>query len=107
MTTVVKIEASIPWMVSRRAPDRRWIGVCDVLNLAMEADSLDELHSVVGEAIDLLFRDSLEDNELQRFFGERGWKSPDVPSRAPNGISFQVPIELLIKSMHDPEQRAH
>jgi hypothetical protein len=97
MATIIKIDANFPWTVSRRAPDRRWIGVCDPLNLAMEADSLDELRSVVGEAVDLLLRDLLQDNELHTYLGARGWKVLEFPKPDdPHDVQFQVPVHLIV-----------
>ena len=45
---------------------------CDALGLAMEGDSLDELHSLIAESCHLLFEDLLKDGELEKFPGSAG-----------------------------------
>lgn len=70
-----KIRYSIQWHATQPAGSGRWIGVCEPMNLSVEADSRDELHSVIDEAIQLLLTDLFQDNALDRYLHERGWTS--------------------------------
>jgi hypothetical protein len=99
----VKIQANIPWHAKRSTTSNRWIGVCDVLNLSMEADTLDELHSVIPEAIHLLLEDLLADNELAQYLRDKGWEADPIPSD--RDVAFDVPWHLIAEGARDPERR--
>ena len=104
----VTIEANLQWRAKRSTAGNRWIGVCEELNLAMEADSLDELHSLIPESIHLLMIDLLEDNELDQYLRDRGWRSTGVPAHKHAGdVEFDVPWSLIAEGARDLERRAH
>ena len=107
---MIQIEgkAQLQWRANRSASSKRWIGVCDALGLVTEADTLDELHSVIDETIQLVLTDLLRDNELDQFLRERGWKALNVPARAnANDVQFNVPWQLVAESTRNPQRRAH
>jgi len=106
MTNVtIKIQGQFPWMVQQPSPNRRWIAECRPLNLAMEAETLDQLYSVINEAVSLLFYDLYLDGELEDFLRQRGWKVSGLPPAGTPDVDFVLrPIELIVS---DPEQRAH
>lgn len=109
MPAIIHVQGRFPWLVRRPSADRRWIAVCDPLNLAMEADTLDELYSVIHEALHLLMRDLLADNEIESFFRQRGWEISDIPqSNSADDVQFALPpIELIMQNVHGSERRAH
>jgi hypothetical protein len=102
-------QAQLRWNARRSPTSTRWIGVCDAMNLVMEADSLDELHSVIDEAMQLMLVDLLRDNELDQFLREHGWQARDMPVQVrPEDVRFDVPWELIAEgNRRDPERRAH
>jgi hypothetical protein len=104
---IVAIEANIVWQAKRSEMSRRWIGVCDALNLSMEAESLDELHSVIPEAIHLLMVDLLEDNELDQYLRDRHWTASGVPQQTHGDVKFDVPWELIVEGARGSERCAH
>jgi hypothetical protein len=106
---IISIESTVQWQVTRSDASGRWIGVCTPMNLAMEADSLDELSDVIKESIHLLLIDLLEDDELDRFLRERGWKARNMPmSNEIGDVEFDVPLELLVaESSRGSERRTH
>jgi hypothetical protein len=75
----------------------------------MEAESLDELHSVIEEALQLLLTDLLRDNELDAFLRERGWNAVNLPGKVIPGeeVRFDVPWHLIAESNRDLGSRAH
>jgi hypothetical protein len=92
----VEIAAKLEWRAAQNPATKCWIGVCEAMNLAMEADSLDELHSVIGETLDLVFTDLLEDNELEKYLQERGWQARNLPrGRVAENVKFEVPWQLI------------
>lgn len=109
MAQIVRVmaKAQLQWRAERSEPGGRWVAVCPAMNLTTEADSLDELHSLINETMQLVLLDLLRDNELQRFLRDRGWKA-QVPAQVdPAEIQFNVPWQLVAKGAHDPARRAH
>jgi hypothetical protein len=94
----IKIQANVIWRAKQSSTSKRWIGVCEMMNLALEADSVDELRSVINEAMHLLFVDLVVDDELTEFLHARGWSMiGGVPEKAQvENVAFDVPWELLV-----------
>ena len=105
---LMELEAEIEWRATRSPDSNRWIGVCDAMNLVTEADSLDELHSVIHEAMQLLLIDLLEDDELDPFLRERGWRRVNASARhRGRDVKFNFPWQLIAEGAGGPERRAH
>jgi hypothetical protein len=102
-------KAQLQWLARKSPTSNRWIGVCDPIKLVMEADSLDELYSVIDEAIQLMLIDLMRDNELDQFLREHGWRAVNIPREArPEDVQFNVPWELIAEgTRRDSERRAH
>ena len=80
------------------------------MKLVSEADSLDELHSVINETIQLILSDLLRDNELDAFLRDHGWKALNIPINVANldNVQFNVPWQLIAEgARNDPQRRAH
>ena len=102
----VTIQANVQWVVFQSSTSKRTIGVCDMLNLCLEADSEEELRSLIPEAMNLLMIDLLGDNELQIFLQEKGWRALNLPARPDSDVQFDVPFELICAGERsDPERR--
>jgi hypothetical protein len=98
------------WEVRENPTSHHWIAVCEPLKLALEAPTLDELRGLIDETIHLLLTDLFEDNELDRFLREHGWRAPDLPAAAPaEEIQFDIPWEMMVKQggQSDSPRRAH
>ena len=107
MTIAIQLKSRLQWLARQSETSDRWIGVCDSMNLAMEADSLDELHSVIAEAIHVLLIDLLEDDEFDAFLQERGWTATGIPRGPVNrDVEFDVPWELVAEGARDSQRRA-
>lgn len=106
----IKIEArNIQWHAKQSDASKRWVAVCPPLNLAMEADSMEELRSLINEGMQLLFCDLFMDDELEAFLRERGWQSmPSPEQRERDGVEFDVPWELLVPgNTRDSQHQSH
>lgn len=105
---IVKIEghAQVQWR-AERGESGRWIAVCQPMSLVTEADSLDELHSVINESMQLLLVDLLRDNELEPFLREHGWKAQLPAAVDPSAVQFNVPWQLVAEGSNDSARRAH
>jgi hypothetical protein len=106
---VVTIEAkNVQWRVMRGANTRHLIAVCDALNLCLEAESETELRSLIPEAMHTLMVDLFEDNEIEQYLREKGWRALNLPARPDGDIRFDVPWELIAEgARRDSERRAH
>lgn len=102
------MESEIQWVATESSVSGLWVAHCEPLGISLTADSLDELHSLIDEACQLLFLDLFEDNELDEFLTERGWKSSAVPTENSDGIEFLVPWNMIASGgHHDSTRRAH
>jgi len=107
-TTVVRIDAkNIGWKIFQSPTSKRFIGVCDQLNLTLEGDTEIELRSLIPEAIHLLMLDLLADREIDQYLKDRGWKAFNLPRRPVQNIKFDVPWHIIAASAkRDTERRA-
>lgn len=92
--TVIEIQAQVPWQ-ARQTASSRWIAICEPMNLSTEANSLDELYSVINETMQLVLTDLLEDNELDSYLRDRGWTALNMPSHVSADVEFNVPWHLV------------
>jgi hypothetical protein len=96
------------WKWRRSSTSTRYIAVCDALNLCLEADSEEELKSLIPEAMHLLMIDLLADNEIDEYLREKGWQALNLPQQPENDVEFHVPFELIAEeARRDTARRAH
>jgi hypothetical protein len=106
--TTIHLKASVQWLARQSPTSERWIAVSDAMNLTTEADSLDELHSVINETMQLVLNDLLVENELQQYLRERGWEATDIDSATEGtDVRFFVPWQLVAEGARDQERRAN
>lgn len=104
----ITVEGRVQWRGRRSESSQRWIAVCDAMNLVTEADSLDELHSVINETMQLTLTDLMLDGELDAFLRDLGWRAGGMPaSRESGDVEFDVPWELVAEGARGSERRAH
>jgi hypothetical protein len=108
MPVVVNVDVKLEWIARRSSTSNRWIGSCDALNLSTEADTLDELHSLIPEAIHLLMIDLLQDDELEDYLKKRGWVATNIPPnhQVPD-VEFNIPWQLIAEGQRDSPRSAH
>jgi hypothetical protein len=90
---VVQIAAQLAWQVIHDPQSGQYIGVCPALNLNAAGDSWVEFQECANEAMQLLFADLFEDDELEAFLRRNGWQMlGDVPpGRRP---VFDIPANI-------------
>ena len=90
---LVEIKGDIPWLVTRSRTGP-WIGICEPLKLATQADTWSELMSDVSLAMKAVFEDLQETGDLERFLKERGWTTQpvDTPEARFRKVKFDVPF---------------
>jgi hypothetical protein len=104
----VRIEANVGWNVFQSPTSKRWLAVCDDLNICLEGDSETELRSLIPEALHLLMSDLLGDTELDAFLREKGWYAHNLPVSPVGEIKFDVPWHVVAEgARRDPERRSH
>lgn len=106
--TTVTINANVEWAVGQSNASKRVVAVCDALNICLEADSHEELESLIPEAMHLLLKDLLADNEFDQFLQARGWQAVNVPQRPVRDIRFDLPWHMIAREQQrGAERRAH
>ena len=106
----IKIQANVIWRAKQSSTSKRWIGVCEMMNLALEADSVDELRSLINETMHVLFVDLVIDDELTEFLHARRWCNRcGAPEKAQaENVAFDVPWELLVAgNARNSQHKAH
>ena len=91
----VRIDASLPYKVWQ-AQSGVWIGVCDALQVTVQADTWAELMEAIIDGLEMIFQDLLNSGELEQFLAEQGWQA-----RGPYDVDtkFDVPfIPELVES---------
>jgi predicted RNase H-like HicB family nuclease len=94
MAIVIQINANLQWRAEQGSRSDHWIAFCDPLGISTEGASLDELATLIPEAIHVLFQDLTEDNELEGFLTEHGWSSSSFNIESASrdtGPEFRVP----------------
>ena len=107
-TITIQVESRLQWMAVH-TPSGVWVAECKPLGITMEGNSLDELHSVIGEACAELLADLFEDNELEEFLRARGWSATNLPDvSAGEDVEFEVPWNLVAEGgVRDSTLRPH
>lgn len=97
----VHITAALTWEVVQDPHTHQYIGVCRALNLNAMGGSWVEFQECANEAMQLLFTDLFEDNELDGFLRQNGWRMAGEvqPGRTP---IFDVPTDITqVSEMKD------
>ena len=105
-TVTIEVTSKLEWRAVRSATSSRWIGICDAMNLSIEADSLDELASVIDETLNLVLIDLLSDNMLDQYLRKHGWSARHVPANANEDVRFDLPWHLAAEFGSDSTRRA-
>jgi hypothetical protein len=92
--STIAIQAKLQWRGFRDQGTRRWVAVCDPLNVAVEAGTWSELHAAISDSLNLIFRDLLATGELEGFLKDRGWSLQSPLPEKPHNARFDVPYHL-------------
>jgi len=74
--------------------------------LTVDANSLDELNSLVDEAVDILFECLIEDGDFDQFMRDRGWTKKERQAAAP-APRVHLPRNFVFEEMPNEETCAH
>ena len=95
-TITVELNIKLQWRLERTARGA-YVGVCDAIGLALEADSEPELREVVAEGLHFFLLGHLEDGTLEGYLRSKGWTSNQPLPRGTlrgDDVRFNVPWEL-------------
>ena len=105
---IVRIRGEVEWRYRFVESANRWIGVCDALDIVTEADTKEELHSIIPEALSLLFSDLIADNEFEDFLQAHGWSASSIPDPGdPHDLEVLIPTHIIPELADGPARRAH
>ena len=102
MKTVIQIQANLAWRVESGSQVGSLVAFCDPLGICTEADSVEELHSMIPEAIHLLLVDLVRENEFDAFLSERGWTANHLPAPQDAGADPEFDIPWHLEGLNDP-----
>ena len=107
--TIVRfqVDARVEWQVARDPKSDRWIGVCPALKVTAEADTWGELAQTINEIHNELFRDLLEDGELQAFLIQHGWQPVTPIPVQPSNVVFDIPAHMIPAGANDSAREIH
>lgn len=90
--TVMRVEGNISWRVVS-GEGNVYVGICDALNLTVEAEYFEDLIRSIIDALQLLFQSLWEHNELNDFISKMGWNLTSPEDLGPE-VHFDVPWYL-------------
>ena len=77
----VNVRAQLVWEF-RKTRAGAMLGVCDALALTLQAETAEELRSMIDESLHYFFLDHFEEGTLDAFLRRRGWESDQaLPAR--------------------------
>ena|SRR5207247_5159551 len=98
---LIHINANLIWIVAQDRASGYWIGVCDLLKISVQGKTISELHEIIEESLNALFRDLVERKELDLFLKQHHWtregEIPDKPERA----RFDIPYNIERRRQND------
>lgn len=106
MKPTVTVNAKVSWAVTQDAETRRFVAVCDPLQLTIEGESYRELMENVSDSLHLLLISMMRENSLDRFLAEQGWTlhGPVTDEE----VFFDVPFEPVMQAaLNDSPRRVY
>ena len=100
--TASRIQAEVVWRVGQDEESDKWVGYCEGLAITVQADSLDELHSLIPETMALLVQDLVEEGDLEEFLRLKGVRYSKSENAETPGVS--IPCILFAAGQDDFER---
>lgn len=99
----VSIKAQVSWKYCQDPKSGAWVGVCEPFKLTLQANSYPELLESMAEAINEMFADLAQTDEIEDFLNEHGWRmdGPLPPKRQRSDLTFDLPIQTNRVSARD------
>jgi hypothetical protein len=102
MDRVVRIEGNVKWEI-HKAPGGNWVGICEALQLTLQAETWGGLMEDIALTLDAVFKDLLASRELDAFLKDRGWSiAGTIPSRPEDVERFDMPFFPSMMGAHGP-----
>lgn len=101
--TVVRINGKVECKILQ-GRGGNWIAVCDSLQLTIQANTWANLMEDIGFTLDVILRDLLSSNELERFIKERGWTLVGRIPRRHTDVCFDLPFFPAMMKPHDSQR---
>lgn len=99
---IVHVEANIEWAAVRDSGC--WVGICESLNLTLQADTYAELMEDIGLALDALLKELISTGDFERFMQAHGWTAQGVSG---NVEHFDVPYSVMRRRADDPTRSVY
>lgn len=92
-----EVNGQVNWRVAFDQKSGCWVGVCDALLVTAEAETWGKLCRTIDEIQNELFRDLLQDNELDAFLRQHGWVplNPIPRHVSSDEVIFDLPTHIV------------
>ncbi len=92
-----RIDGSVAWLVAV-TESGYYVGFCEELALAAQAQTWHELMENIGDAMSLLFVSLFKEGDMDEFFTAKGWTKPEGIE---DGMLFDMPFIPQQVGTHD------
>lgn len=104
---LVRVQGNVHWKCFL-SQEGNWIGICDPLNLTVQADTFGELMEDIATALALVFKDLLISNELDKFLQERGFQLAGQMPNSTDNVRFDVPfVPAVVAAANGLKRKLH
>lgn len=97
---IVHFSGQLEWMHTQDSASGHFLAACPALNIFLEADTREELFSLISESIDETLKNVVKHDDLPGFLAECGWNGNIVEVEGENITDFPR-INLNPVSLHD------
>ena len=104
---VIKVRGEVRWAIEE-TKEGPWVAVCDPLGLTVQSDTWVELMEDIGEMLEFIFADLMQEGRLEQFLNQHGWTCQNQPSSEPAVADerprFDIPfIPTLVRHDNRPQ----
>jgi hypothetical protein len=101
----VAVNTEVEWLYAQDPATKHFVAVCPKLNITLEADSLNELLSLIPESVDGLFKTLIKKGDLHAFLCEMNWDY-DIGSTEKSAARFEPPLPRINPVLYRDLQHA-
>lgn len=102
------VHADLEWKYASLPDSKNVIGVCPALGITLEADSIEELFSLIPESMEALFKSLGKHGDWDKYLKSMNWTPSEAKAIKPKERTglFMPPLRLTPVPLHDLEPAA-
>ena len=100
---IVHVKGNLEWVTVE--DNGYWIGICEPLDLTLQANTYAELMEDIGLALDALLKELISTGDFDRFMQSNGWT---IIEGTYEGVEhFDVPYDVTRRQVNDPTRATY